>query len=401
MLGLARELNHWFETGRDFAVATVVAVRGSTPRDPGAALAVDDTGTVVGSISGGCVEATVYELCRQALTDGHTVSARFGPTGDDLFATGLTCGGVIDVLVTPVRAAAPGPLRTAVAAVRAGEPVALALVVDGPADTTGHTLVAGADGAFETTLPGPDRDIHAVAARARAALAAARTERVTTGDATRGRLTLLIESSAPPPRLIVFGAIEVAAALARLGKFLGYHVTVCDARPVFATPARFPDADEVVADRPHRYLETAAVDDRTVLCVLTHDPEFDIPLLTRALRLPVAYVGVMGSRRTQTERIDRLRAAGITAAELTRLRAPTGLDLGGRTPEETALAIAAEFVAERHGGTGLPLASTHTRIHHDAPPQFTDVALAGTGHPDEADRRPGGERGADRCPARS
>ncbi len=165
-------------------------------------------------------------------------------------------------------------------------------------------------------------------------------------------LTLLVESRAPAPRMIVFGAIDFASALVRAGKFLGYHVTVCDARPVFATAARFPDADEVVVEWPHAYLARTDVDARTVLCVLTHDPKFDVPLLRRALRLPVAYVGAMGSRRTHLDREARLREAGVGDLELARLRSPIGLDLGARTPEETALSIAAEIVAARHGGTG-------------------------------------------------
>lgn len=176
-------------------------------------------------------------------------------------------------------------------------------------------------------------------------------------------LTLLVESSVPPPRMIVFGAIDFAAALVRAGKFLGYHVTVCDARPVFATRTRFPEADELVVDWPHRYLAGAEVDARSVLCVLTHDAKFDVPLLEAALKLPVAYVGAMGSRRTHLERNDRLREAGVTELELARLHSPIGLDLGARTPEETALSIAAEIVADRRGGSGVPLTGAHTPIH--------------------------------------
>ncbi len=167
--------------------------------------------------------------------------------------------------------------------------------------------------------------------------------------------------------MIVFGAIDFAAALVRVGKFLGYHVTVCDARPVFATPARFPEADEIVVEWPHRYLESTDVDARTVLCVLTHDAKFDVPLLRVALRLPVAYVGAMGSRRTHLDRNERLREVGVTEIELARLRSPIGLDLGARTPEETALSIGAEIVAHRRGGTGASLTGAHTPIHHDGP----------------------------------
>ncbi|WP_448324216.1 XdhC family protein, partial [Streptomyces sp. DSM 41493] len=141
----------------------------------------------------------------------------------------------------------------------------------------------------------------------------------------------------------------------RMGRFLGYRVTVCDARPVFTTAARFPEADEVVVDWPHRYLEQTDTDARTVLCVLTHDAKFDIPLLRLALTLPVAYVGAMGSRTTHLDRNARLREAGVPEAALARLRSPIGLDLGAHSPEETALSIAAEIVALRRGGTGVPL----------------------------------------------
>ena len=166
--------------------------------------------------------------------------------------------------------------------------------------------------------------------------------------------------------MIVFGAIDFASALVRVGKFLNYRVTVCDARPVFATKARFPEADEIVVEWPHKYLERTSVDARTVLCVLTHDAKFDVPLLQLALRLPVAYVGAMGSRRTHLDRNDRLREVGVSELELARLRSPIGLDLGARTPEETALSIAAEIVASRRGGSGVSLTGAHTPIHHDA-----------------------------------
>jgi xanthine dehydrogenase accessory factor len=176
---------------------------------------------------------------------------------------------------------------------------------------------------------------------------------------------------APRPRMLVFGAIDFAAAVARVGSFLGYRVTVCDARPVFATATRFPEADEVVVEWPHRYLQAehdaGRIDGRTVLTVLTHDPKFDVPLLEQALRMPeLGYVGAMGSRRTHEDRLRRLRDAGLTDDELARLSSPIGLDLGARTPEETAISIAAEIVARRWGGTGEPLALAEGRIHHEA-----------------------------------
>ncbi|MFF7181211.1 XdhC family protein [Streptomyces sp. NPDC008121] len=371
MLDIAEELHRWVEQGREFAVATVVAVGGSAPRQPGAALAVDQDGTAIGSVSGGCVEGAVYELCQQALEDGRTVVERFGYSDEDAFAVGLTCGGIIDILVTPVRGGVfPAALQAAVS----GEAAALARIVGGPADLLGRALLVRPDGSYDGTLGGHPELDRTAAGEAFALLDAGRTGTVEIGeDGSRcGQpLTLLVESSVPAPRMIVFGAIDFASALVRVGKFLGYHVTVCDARPVFATPARFPDADEIVVEWPHRYLKAAAeageTDGRTVLCVLTHDAKFDVPLLEAALKLPVAYVGAMGSRRTHEDRNKRLREVGVTEIELARLRSPIGLDLGARTPEETAISIAAEIVANRRGGSGVSLTGAHTPIHHDGP----------------------------------
>ncbi|MFF1648790.1 XdhC family protein [Streptomyces sp. NPDC058240] len=367
MLDIAEELSRWFEEGRDFAVATVVAVSGSAPRGPGAALAVAGDGTAIGSVSGGCVEGAVYDLCVQALGDGRTVREQFGYDDEDAFAVGLTCGGVVEVLVTPVRADAP-VFRAGMSAAVRGEPAALARVARGPVRLLGRALLVHPDGSYEGSLDGdPDLD-RTAAAEAHAMLDTGCTgtvEIAEDGSRCPGGVTLFVESRVPPPRMIVFGAVDFATALVRAGKFLGYHVTVCDARPVFATHERFPEADDLVVDWPHRYLRRTATDERTVLCVLTHDAKFDVPLLETALRLPVAFVGAMGSRRTHEDRNRRLREVGVTGAELARLRSPIGLDLGARTPEETALSIAAEIVAARRGGTGVPLTGSGTPIHHD------------------------------------
>jgi xanthine dehydrogenase accessory factor len=212
----------------------------------------------------------------------------------------------------------------------------------------------------------------AVADDARGLLAGGRTETLGYGPDGERRgegARVFVSSFAPRPRMVVFGAIDFAAALARIGSFLGYRVTVCDARPVFATASRFPEADEVVVDWPHRYLagesEAGRIDSRTVLAVLTHDPKFDVPVLEVALRLPeVAYVGAMGSRRTHDDRLARLREAGVSDDELARLASPIGLDLGARTPEETAVSIAAEIVALRWGGAGDRLSAAQGPIHH-------------------------------------
>ncbi|MEU0433966.1 XdhC/CoxI family protein [Streptomyces sp. NPDC006290] len=367
MLDIARELSRWIEEDREFAVATVVAVGGSAPRRPGAALAVDTGGTAVGSVSGGCVEGAVYDLCVQALQDGRTVLERFGYSDADAFAVGLTCGGVIDVLVTPVRAAAPVLTQWPAAVVR-GAASALVRVARGPAELLGGALLLRADGSYDGGLGGGPELDRSAAGEARTMLDAGRTgtvEIAEDGSRCPGGVTLFVESSVPPPRMIVFGAVDFAAALVRTGKFLGYHVTVCDARPVFATRGRFPEADDIVVDWPHRYLRRTATDHRTVVCVLTHDAKFDVPLLEVALRLPVAFVGAMGSRRTHRDRDRRLREVGLTEDELSLLRSPIGLDLGARTPEETALSIAAEIVAAGRGGTGTPLTGSRTPIHRD------------------------------------
>ncbi|CAM5666221.1 XdhC family protein [Streptomyces purpurascens] len=373
MLDIAEELNRWVGQGRDFAVATVVAVGGSAPRQPGAALAVDAEGTAIGSVSGGCVEGAVYELCAQALRDGETVLERFGYSDDDAFAVGLTCGGVIDILVTPVRAADPvrPVVASALTAAAQGEAAAVARIVSGPRELTGRALLVRPDGSCEGGFGAHPELDRTVAAEAGAFLDAGRTGTLEIGEQGSrcgAPLTVLVESSVPAPRMIVFGAIDFASALVRMGKFLGYHVTVCDARPVFATRTRFPEADEIVVEWPHRYLEGTDVDARTVLCVLTHDAKFDVPLLRLALRLPVAYVGAMGSRRTHLDRNARLREVGVTELELSRLHSPIGLDLGARTPEETALSIASEIVADRRGGSGVSLTGAHTPIHHEPEP---------------------------------
>ncbi|WP_030673216.1 XdhC family protein [Streptomyces sp. NRRL B-1347] len=370
MLDVADELRRWTDEGRAFAVATVVAVGGSAPRGPGAALAVDSEGTAVGSVSGGCVEGAVYDLCLRALQEGEAVVEEFGYSDEDAFAVGLTCGGTLQILVTPYAAESRDRAVAAEALARVGdgEPTALVRVARGPAGLLGHALLVRADGTSAGGTGGGAALDRTAAAEASALLDAGRTGTVEVsedGSRCPGGVTLLVEVSVEPPRMIVFGAVDFAAALVRTGKLLGYHVTVCDARPVFATPARFPEADEVVADWPHRYLRSTGTDARTVVCVLTHDAKFDVPVLEVALRLPVAFVGAMGSRRTHDDRMRRLRAAGVTDAELALLHSPIGLDLGARTPEETALSIAAEVVAVRRGGTGVSLTGTRVPIHRD------------------------------------
>lgn len=375
------ELIGWWRAGDTVGVGTVVGTWQSAPRPPGASMLVGPDGSAVGSVSGGCVEGAVYELAQAVVADGTPVLVRYGVSDEDAFAVGLTCGGILDVFVERVCAQTFPQLGAVAEDIDAGRPVAVVTVVEHVDPSwVGRRLVVRSE---DAELPvaggiGSQRADAAVADDVRGLLAAGRSELLTYGPDGQRRgegMRVFCASYAPKPRMLVFGAIDFAAAVARLGAFLGYEVTVCDARSVFATASRFPEAHEVVVDWPHRYLrhEVAAgrVDDRSVICVLTHDPKFDVPLLEVALRLPEgqrpAYVGAMGSRRTCADRTARLRQAGMHDEELARLSSPVGLDLGARTPEETAISIAAEIIALRWDGTGERLAAKDGRIHHSKP----------------------------------
>jgi xanthine dehydrogenase accessory factor len=369
-------ITKWWEAGESFGLATVTRTYRSAPRDPGAALAVSasDGHEVVGSVSGGCVEGAVYELSLEVCSTGVPVRQTYGVSDDDAFAVGLTCGGTIEMFVERVDAASFPELGEIGAAVERGEPVAVATLIAGPGQLGARRVIwageSGEDDGWHSGASGTlgsarldaavDDDVRGMLAQGLTGV-----RRYGAGGERLGdELSVFVNSFAPAPRMLVFGAIDFAAAVARVGKFLGYHVTVCDARKVFATASRFPDADQVVVDWPHRYLAGADVDTRTVICVLTHDPKFDVPLLEVALRTPAGYIGAMGSRRTHEDRLVRLRELGLTEAELSRLRSPIGLDLGARTPEETSVSIAAELIQLRWGGTGQALSNTEGRIHH-------------------------------------
>ncbi|HYK30103.1 MAG TPA: XdhC family protein [Streptosporangiaceae bacterium] len=366
MRDILDSVTKWWAANEKFGLATVVRTFSSAPREPGAAMAVSAGGEVVGSVSGGCVEGAVYELATEVTASGQPVLQRYGISDDDAFAVGLTCGGIIDIFVEPASRERFSELADIADAVRVGVPVAVATVIEGPGIVGARRVIWEGERATGTLGAG-DRLDQAVDDDARGMLAQGLTavrRYGPEGERRRDELAIFVQSFAPAPRMLVFGAIDFAAAVAKTGKFLGYRVTVCDARPIFATASRFPDADEVVTDWPHRYLSGIDTDARTVICVLTHDPKFDVPLLEVALRRPAAYIGAMGSRRTHDDRLSRLREVGMTEAELDRLRSPIGLDLGARTPEETAIAIAAELIQLRWGGTGHPLTATSGRIHH-------------------------------------
>ncbi len=375
------ELLDWWRAGRTVGVGTVVATFESSPRPPGAAMLVGPDGEAVGSVSGGCVEGAVYELAEQVVASGSPVLQRYGVSDESAYAVGLTCGGILDVWVEKVSPQTWPDLGDLAADIEAGRPVAVATVVAHPDPArlgrrlTLHPAGGAATGGANTRHTGSlgtERIDEAVADDALGLLAAGRSGTLEYGPEGERRgegMRVFVSTFAPKPRMLVFGAIDFAAAVARVGAFLGFHVTVCDARPIFATASRFPEADEVVVEWPHRFLRAEVaegrVDERTVICVLTHDPKFDVPLLEIALRLPaVGYVGAMGSRRTHDDRVKRLREEGLTDVELARLASPIGLDLGARTPEETAVSIAAEIIALRWGGQGERLGELAGPIHH-------------------------------------
>ncbi|MFF2298745.1 XdhC family protein [Arthrobacter sp. efr-133-R2A-120] len=357
--------------GHTVGLGTVVRTFRSAPRPAGAAMMVDADGSAVGSVSGGCVEGALYELATKVVESGKPVLQRYGISDDAAFEVGLTCGGILDIFVEPVSTENFPELAQVADDVGAGRPVAIVTVIEHPDPAwLGRHLVVRPEG-FVGSL-GSERADHAVSDDVQGLLAAGRNTTLMYGPDGQRRgegMRVFALSFAPQPRMLVFGAIDFAAAVAKQGTFLGYRVTVCDARAVFATAARFPQADEVVVEWPHRYLQAqisaGQVDERTVICVLTHDPKFDVPLLELALRHNVAYVGAMGSRRTHHDRLERLREAGLGEAELAKLSSPIGLDLGSRTPEETAVSIAAEIIALHWGGGGGRLSTMEARIHHE------------------------------------
>lgn len=364
MRDIAVALRALVDADARLALATVTATAGSTPRPVGTVMAVSERGDVIGSLSAGCVEGAVYDVAQAVLAGGGPATAHYGIADDDAFAVGLTCGGHLDVLVS---VADLNVLRALLDRLALDEPCALATVISGPGEIGAQLLVTESDVAG--SLGNEGLDVAGIA-DARGMLAAGQGGLRHYGPHGQRRIddvTVLVQSFTPPPRMLVFGATDFAGALTRVGSFLGYRVVLCDARPVFATASRFPEAAEVICDWPDRYLsaEVAAgrVDVRTVVAVLTHDPKFDVPLLQVALASDAGYVGAMGSRRTNDNRLTQLRAAGVPEHQLAGLRSPIGLDIGGRTAEETAISIAAELVQTRWGGTGQPLTSVDGAIH--------------------------------------
>ena len=364
------ELHRRWLAGERTGLGTVVATFHSAPREPVRRCWSADDGAGVGSVSGGCVEGAVYELAKQVIDDGRPVLERYGVSDDDAFAVGLTCGGILDVYVEPVDRKAFPELGEIVDSVRAEQPVAVATVVEHPdGGGLGRRLVVWPDRVLRRSRFAP-RANDAVTDDARGLLASGRSATLHYGPDGQRRgegMSVFVNSFEPPPRMLVFGAIDFAAAMAGLGAFLGYRVTVCDARPVFATASRFPDADEVVVDWPHRYLQAEAdagrIDERTVVaCSPTTRSS-----TCRCWRSRCAWNWATSARWVRgaptTTGWSGCARPGMTEDELARLSSPIGLDLGARTPEETAVSIAAEMIALRWGGRGERLTSASGRIH--------------------------------------
>lgn len=366
------ELFGWWRAGEDVALATVIGTWQSAPLRPGTSLLVGPDGSVVGSVSGGCVEADVYAIAEQVLADGRPMLRTYGVSDADAFGVGLTCGGMIDIFVQRVSHTSFPDLGQVARAVAEQRPFAVATVVRHPdPQRIGRHLVLD-DARCSGSLG--DLGIDAiVCADSRELLTAGCSDVLrygVDGQPEGDEVKVFVDCCAPQPRLLVFGANDFAVALAELGASVGYRVSVCDARPLFATRARFPKVDDLVVDWPHRYLQTelqaGRIDSRTAICDLTHDPKFDLPLLETALTMPIeCYVGAMGSRRTDQDRRAHLTAQGLSRAQLRRLSSPIGLDLGARTPQQTAISILAEILAAQTGSSGGRLTNGSGPIHHE------------------------------------
>lgn len=359
-------------TERRVALATVVRTEGSAPRAVGTSMLVTEDGSPIGSVSGGCVEASVIEAAAGVLASGVPELCSFGISDDDGFGIGLTCGGSVDVFIQAYAPASCPHFASLQRAVAENLPCAMVTIFDGAPGFVGRSEMvlqnAEIKELFEGTVLAPDA-VRAAGDAVQKAIASGTTTSFTLPAATGTEkpLSLLIDVYRPARRLLIFGAIDFSASLAQLGAFLGFHVTVCDARAVFATAKRIPSAHEIVVDQPARYLQKEIALGRlapdTAICVLTHDAKFDVPVLDVALRHGFAYIGAMGSRRTAGDRRERLMGLGHTDQSLAPLRSPIGLDLSASTPAETAVSIMAEIIAAKNKTSGVPLAHTSEPIH--------------------------------------
>jgi len=377
MKELLDTLAAWQAEGIGIGRAVVVRTFGSAPRPEGAVLLRADDGRIAGSVSGGCVEGAAAEEIERARKTGHARVVRYGISDEEAWDVGLACGGTIDVLIQPlVPAEAVAAAMTSIERDGHGAVVAIPLPADSPPPEFGaHPPGEGAPpappimisdgGDASETLGAADLDRALLEASEDALL------RGTSRTIELGGASLFLEAFPVRPRLVIVGAVEVARSLVRLAGELGYETVVVDGRTAFITPDRFSTADRLVVGWPDEVADEIGLGPNDAVAVLSHDVKFDEPAITEALRRGCRYVGAVGSRKTQSDRHERLRAAGVGEDDLARLRGPVGLDLGGRAPAETALAIMAEIVATRYGGSGAPMrtrAAAAIRVTDEATP---------------------------------
>lgn len=353
----------WLSKGRRVVAATLVDTEGSAPLEPGATMLVDETGRIEGSVTGGCVESALLEEAQSVLQGGGPRLRTYGISDSQAADVGLMCGGTVHILVHELDKDFAEVLERVDQAVVAKQPVAIATLIDG--ETSGSKLVL-LDGEKRGGLGLGSRMDDAVARDADACLAHGdSTVRAygARGEVMASEVRVFIQAFAAPPKMVIFGAIDFSAAVALFAKHLGYEVTICDARKPFAMGSRFSVADEVVVDWPDRYLASQQLEDRDVVLVFTHDAKFDEPALVSAFETDAGYIGALGSRRTHEDRRQRLLAAGVSEADLDRVHAPCGLDLGARSPEETAISVLAEIIGHSTGRLGRSLSETTDPIH--------------------------------------
>jgi xanthine dehydrogenase accessory factor len=348
MLDLLPQIQAWFAAGEQVAVATVIRVAGSAPRPVGARMIISSEGRMAGSVSGGCVETTVYEEMMDVLEGGPPRKLHFGITEDMIWDVGLACGGTIDVFVQKLD---PDLVATLTEYVETGTPVMLAMAVSGE-PLTGDSEPADSGLVTRDGLVQGRADDRLV--EIAQAMLASRAEKGAVHEINPG-VGVYLEPFLPPPVLVIIGGVHTAIPLTLFAKELGFYVIVADPRAKFASRERFPGADEVLLEWPDEALAHLDIDNATYIVLLTHDPKIDEPTLAAALQTEAAYIGAIGSRGTHAARFERMAEWGVTREQLERVYAPIGLDLGGRSPEETALSIISEVIAVKNGRSGISL----------------------------------------------
>jgi xanthine dehydrogenase accessory factor len=364
----------WIRDGRRVVAALLVGVEGSAPLDPGSSMLIAEDGAIEGSITGGCVEGAVVDEAKAVFAGGKARTASYGISDELAGTVGLTCGGTVHIFIHELAGGAAEVERAARDAIGEGRPVAIATLLDG--EHAGAKL-AIVDGEAIGTLEGPQLLDHSVARDAAGMLSRGVTgiRRYGEEGAVLGaELAVHVHSFAPPPQMLVFGAIDFSAALARIAKELGYAVTVCDPREPFIRTPRFEEAAEVLVAWPEDAFEQLTLGSRDAVLVFTHDPKFDEPALRCALASGAGYVGALGSRKTTADRNRRLLESGVSEQALARVHAPCGLDIGGSTPEEVAISVLAEIIAARSERSGAPLREGAAAIH---PHQVDDPPAPG------------------------